>query len=139
MTPTRDVDLASRWRELLARYHTLSCALDRALQEGHGIGMSDFEALDLLIDADHEKLRMQDLAAGMYLSQSALSRTIARLESRGLVTRAMCSDDRRAVFVAPTDSGRALHTQARPTHRAVLADHLDRPEGPPRPDGTQCA
>ncbi|GAA3749598.1 DNA-binding MarR family transcriptional regulator [Spinactinospora alkalitolerans] len=124
MTPTREGELTARWRDLLACYHDLSCALDRALQERHGIGMSEFEALDLLVDAGDCKFRMQDLAAGMHLSQSALSRTVARLERRGLATRTMCENDRRAMFVAVTDTGRDLHALARPTHRSVLAEHL---------------
>lgn len=124
MTPTREAELTSQWRELLSRYHGLSCALDRTLQERHGIGMSDFEALDTLAAAEHGKVRMQELGEGMCLSQSALSRTVARLEGRGLVTRLMCDDDRRAVFVTTTDAGTELHARARPTHREVLAEHF---------------
>ena len=47
--------------------------------------MSEFEVLDRLADATCEQRRMHDLAGDMYLSQSALSRTVARLERAGLV------------------------------------------------------
>jgi DNA-binding MarR family transcriptional regulator len=124
MTETGEDRLVQRWRDLLACYSTVSCALDRSLQDAHGIGMSEFEALDRLVDATCEKLRMHDLAADMYLSQSALSRTVARLERSGLVARSMCTDDRRAIFVALTAAGRERHAQARETQRAVLAEHL---------------
>jgi DNA-binding MarR family transcriptional regulator len=67
---------------------------------------------------------MHDLAGDMYLSQSALSRTVARLERAGLVARSMCADDRRAIFVTLTDAGRERHASARRTQRAVLAEHL---------------
>jgi DNA-binding MarR family transcriptional regulator len=60
----------------------------------------------------------------MYLSQSALSRTVARLEREGLVTRALCPDDRRGVSVHVTDAGRERYAQARRTHLAVLGEHL---------------
>jgi DNA-binding MarR family transcriptional regulator len=116
--------IVGRWRDLLACYSTVSCALDRALQDAHGIGMSEFEALDRLVDATCEQRRMHDLAGDMYLSQSALSRTVARLERAGFVTRGMCADDRRAIFVALTEAGRERHEQARRTQRAVLAEHL---------------
>ena len=86
--------------------------------------MSEFETLDRLIGAECEKRRMQDLAADMYLSQSALSRTVARLEKGGLVERTLCEDDRRGVFVKVTDAGLALHAEARRTQLAVLADTL---------------
>jgi DNA-binding MarR family transcriptional regulator len=88
------------------------------------MGLSEFEALDRLIEADEEKSRMHNLATDMYLSQSALSRTVARLERDGLVERLMCLDDRRAIFVKPTEAGRTRHREARATHRDVLAAHL---------------
>jgi DNA-binding MarR family transcriptional regulator len=37
----------------------------------------------------------------------------------------MCEDDRRGIFVSPTDAGIRRHAEARLTHRAVLAEHLD--------------
>jgi DNA-binding MarR family transcriptional regulator len=116
--------IVRRWRDLLACYSTVSCALDRALQDAHGIGMSELEALDRLVDATCEQRRMHDLAGDMYLSQSALSRTVARLERAGLVERTMCADDRRAISVTLTGAGRERHAQARRTQRAVLAEHL---------------
>ncbi|WP_026123989.1 MarR family winged helix-turn-helix transcriptional regulator [Nocardiopsis chromatogenes] len=124
MSPTREAALVARWREVLSCYSDLSCALDRDLQERHGIGMSDFEVLDLLMSADGGKVRMQELGERVYLSQSALSRSVARLEKRGLVTRAMCDQDRRALFVHCTEQGRTLHGEACPTHRALLEDRL---------------
>ena len=120
-----EAGLVARWRSLLSCYNTIACDLDRRLQERHRLSMSDFEALDRLIDAGCDKCRMQQLAADMYLSQSALSRTVARLEKHGLVVREMCVDDRRGVFVRVTDEGRRLHTDARKTHLEVLAEHLD--------------
>ncbi|WP_433188806.1 MarR family winged helix-turn-helix transcriptional regulator [Actinoallomurus sp. CA-150999] len=124
MTETGETELVRRWRDLLACYSTVSCALDRTLQEAHGIGMSEFEVLDRLVDASCEKSRMHDLADAMYLSQSALSRTVARLERDGLLERSMCADDRRAIFVKLTAAGRERHEGARKTQRAVLAEHF---------------
>jgi DNA-binding MarR family transcriptional regulator len=124
MSDTDGTEIVRRWRDLLACYSTVSCALDRALQDAHGIGMSEFEALDRLVDAPCEQRRMHELAEHMYLSQSALSRTVARLERHGLVVRSMCTDDRRAISVTITNAGRERHAQARQTQRAVLAEHL---------------
>jgi DNA-binding MarR family transcriptional regulator len=86
--------------------------------------MSDFETLDRLTTEDCDKRRMQDLAAAMYLSQSALSRTVARLEKGGLVARTHCEADRRGVFVELTDAGLRRHAEARQTHIKILAEHL---------------
>ncbi|REF00175.1 MarR family winged helix-turn-helix transcriptional regulator [Thermomonospora umbrina] len=125
MTEASGGGLAERWREVLACYSRVSCALDRELQEAHGIGMSEFEALDRMAESPHPKVKMHQLGADMYLSQSALSRTVARLERAGLLERGSCPEDRRAVFVSLTEAGRALHARARVTQRAVLAERFD--------------
>jgi DNA-binding MarR family transcriptional regulator len=121
---TSEPALVQRWRTLLTSYNEVAGHLERALQEAHGLTMGEFETLDRLITVPCEKRRMQDLAADMYLSQSALSRTVARLEKGGLVGRSLCEDDRRGVFVSVTEEGLRRHADAQATHRAVLAEHL---------------
>ncbi len=116
--PAAPVD---EWRQMLDRHAKVSCALEKSLQDEHGIGLSEFEILDRLVDANSGKYRMTDLAQDIYLSQSALSRAVARLEQDGLVTRSMCSDDRRAIFVCLTGGGATRHRDALPTHRDVLS------------------
>jgi DNA-binding MarR family transcriptional regulator len=116
-------DLVATWRDLMARYATVSCALDRMLHERHGLGMSEFEVLDRLAETP-QKQRVQELAEAVALSQSALSRTVARLEKEGLVDRCLCTEDRRGIWVSLTEAGRARHAAAQPTQRAVLAERL---------------
>ncbi len=111
--------LVDEWRELLDRHAAVSCALEKALQP-HEIGLSEFETLDRLVSADCGNYRMNDLARDSHLSQSALSRAVARLERDGLVKRSLCHDDRRGVFVCLTDQGRRVYDAALPTHREVL-------------------
>jgi len=123
-SPTRGA-LVGEWRSLLERHAKVSCALEKTLQNEHGIGLSEFEILDRLVDANRGSYRMSDLTADIYLSQSALSRAVARLESDGLVHRSMCTDDRRAIFVCLTDAGRKVHQAAKPTHREVLGQTWD--------------
>jgi len=119
-----DNDLVTSWRDITSCYSSVRCALDRELEEQHGLGMSEFEALDRLAEARDGSQRMQELGTAMYLSQSALSRVVARLERDGLVRRDMCAQDRRGVFVKLTDAGRARHDAARPTQLSVLAQHI---------------
>src|SRR3954454_6574351 len=101
--------LVGEWRALLERHATVSCALERALVEQHQIGLSEFETVDRLVDANCGKYRMSDLAGGIHLSQSALSRAVARVQRDGLAERSLCRDDRRAMFVCLTDQGRRVH------------------------------
>lgn len=128
MSAPSDPELVEAWRTLLARQAATACALDRELNERHGLGMSEFEVLERLVEGTDgdcaASLRVQELAHSVHLSQSALSRLIARLEKAGLVERSMCPEDRRGVSVCLTPAGRDRHTDAVPTHRSVLAEML---------------
>jgi DNA-binding MarR family transcriptional regulator len=115
------------WRELLARHADLTCALDRALQAGHSLGMSEYEVLERLAELPEQSAKVQTIAKSVHLSQSALSRVIGRLETAGLVERHMCPEDRRAVNVRLTEEGLHRQTEAKPTQRRVLADRLHAP------------
>lgn len=124
MTSSREPALTGTWQELRDRHARVSGALERALQEQHELGLSEFEVLEQLAASEGDHCRMQTLCGAVHLSQSALSRLIGRLEQDGLVMRKMCSDDRRGIFACLTDAGRARYEQARPTQRAVLAEQL---------------
>jgi DNA-binding MarR family transcriptional regulator len=115
------------WRELLARHADLTCALDRALQAGHSLGMSEYEVLERLAELPEHSAKVATIAKSVHLSQSALSRVIGRLEVAGLVERHMCPEDRRAINVRLTDEGLRLQGEAQQTQRRVLADRLHAP------------
>ncbi|MFD4553598.1 MarR family winged helix-turn-helix transcriptional regulator [Streptomyces sp. NPDC058469] len=114
--------LVDQWREMLALHARTQCELDRALHQ-HGLCGSDFEVLDVL-SGECCTFRVQEISERVHLSQSALSRLIARLEKDGLVERGMCAEDRRGVRVTLTDKGRTLHGEVLPLQRAVLTKML---------------
>ncbi|MFF0515388.1 MarR family winged helix-turn-helix transcriptional regulator [Streptomyces sp. NPDC004250] len=129
---TAGLRLEERWRDILAVHARTMCEIDRALHP-HGLGASDFEVLDLLVTEGPEEgaqCRVQNLVGRVHLSQSALSRLIARLEKDGLVERTMCAEDRRGVYVALTRRGRELHGEVLPLQRDVLARMLGDHEEP---------
>ncbi|MDL2075074.1 MarR family transcriptional regulator [Streptomyces sp. GXMU-J15] len=115
-------ELVDQWRDMLALHARTQCELDRALNQ-HGLCGSDFEVLDVLASGTCAR-RVQEIAEQVHLSQSALSRLIARLEKDGLVERRMCPEDRRGVKVALTAKGRRLHGEVLPVQRAVLTRML---------------
>ncbi|TQJ17431.1 DNA-binding MarR family transcriptional regulator [Kribbella jejuensis] len=125
---TADVSADVReWRELLARHADLTCALDRALQAGHSLGMSEYEVLERLAELPEHSAKVATIAKSVHLSQSALSRVIGRLEVAGLVERHMCPEDRRAINVRLTEQGLQRQAEAQPTQRQVLAQRLHAP------------
>ncbi|MFG2573978.1 MarR family winged helix-turn-helix transcriptional regulator [Streptomyces sp. NPDC048481] len=119
--------LVRQWRDMLALHARTQCELDRALHR-HGLCGSDFEVLDVLAGSRAPDgscaYRVQEIAERVHLSQSALSRLVARLEKDALVERRLCAEDRRGVRVALTAKGRTLHADVRPVQRAVLARML---------------
>ena len=118
--------LVDQWRDILALHARTQCELDRALNQ-HGLCASDFEVLDVLAQGTADgagAYRVQEISERVHLSQSALSRLVARLEKDGLVERHMCAEDRRGVRVALTAKGRALHGDVLPVQRAVLTRML---------------
>ena len=116
--------LVDSWRKLADAHALVFDALERELQDRHGLTVSEFDVLQRLAEAPEQHSRMQDLADAVHLSQSALSRLVARLETDGLVTRALCSYDRRGIYACLTEAGAELVEQAEPTQQQVLAATL---------------
>jgi DNA-binding MarR family transcriptional regulator len=122
--PHGTTELVESWRALSRTFTHTSCRLDKELHEKHGLGMSEFEILDRLAESGQGSARMLELGEEVHLSQSALSRAVARLEREGLVARGLCASDRRGVTVCLTPQGRSRWLEACGTHRAVLAEML---------------
>ncbi|MBC6449799.1 MarR family winged helix-turn-helix transcriptional regulator [Actinokineospora xionganensis] len=123
MSELADEGLVRQWRGLLARHAAVFGALECELQSKHGLGVSEFEALERLATGE-AKCRGAELTDAVHLSQSATSRLVARMEREGLVERAMCELDRRGIFVSLTEEGLRRYEQAKPTHRAILKETL---------------
>src|ERR671917_2622696 len=107
-------------------------ALDAELEREHGLALSSYEVLLFLADAPGGRLRMSDLADGVLLSRSGLTRLVDRLERDGLLRRRRCEEDQRGWFAEITDEGRELFERARVTHldgvRERFLSHLTRDE-----------
>ncbi|WP_077488204.1 MarR family winged helix-turn-helix transcriptional regulator [Sinomonas mesophila] len=117
-------EIIDQWRALQCVYLKTSNALDRELSAQHGIGLNEFETLDLLSERSEEGCRMKDLTAVSPMTQSALSKIVDRLEKAGYVTRAACADDRRSLYVGLTEAGCAVHAKAAALHRELLEANL---------------
>lgn len=122
---------AQGWRTLAALHANIEDRLERALQRGHDLSVSEYTVLDVLTRQDGFHLRMNQLANAVVLSQSATTRLVARLEARGLLERYLCADDRRGIYTEVTKAGQALLEEARPTHGAALSEALQDAAGRP--------
>ena len=120
------------WRGLLRVHSRMTKALDAELIAEHGISLSSYEVLLFLADAPDGQLRMSELADGVLLSRSGLTRLVDRMERDGLLRRERCEDDARGFNALITAEGRDLFQSARRTHldgvRELFLSHLSADE-----------
>jgi DNA-binding MarR family transcriptional regulator len=115
---------ARGWRTLAALHARIDAALERALVAEHGLAVVEYTVLETLSRQDGWHMRMQQVSRAAALSASATTRLVNRLESRGLLRRVLCDDDRRGIYSELTEDGSRLLTEARPTHDRVLEETL---------------
>ncbi len=110
------------WRAYLEGSARLSEVLERDLKARHGMSLAEYEILVRLSEAPERRLRMAELAASAIQSRSRLTHTVARLESKGFVSRTDCRTDKRGVYALLTDEGFAALRRAAVDHVAAVRD-----------------
>ncbi len=117
------------WRAYIRGSARLTEALDRDLKKRHGMSLAEYEILVHLSEAPDWQLRMAELAVSATQSRSRLTHTVARLESKGFVSRADCPTDKRGVYAQLTGNGFAALRRAAVDHvaavRALFIDMID--------------
>ncbi len=111
----RDPRLAP-WRAFLTAHALVSRRLDDDLRAEHQMTLAEYAALLQLAESPDRRLRMNQLAEGIVLSRSGVTRLIDRLEANGLVARSHCSTDGRGAEAVLTDQGLSRLRQASRTH-----------------------
>lgn len=112
------------WLRLVHTVSTVESEIARMLTSEHGIGLSEYRALQALAKAPDRELRMQDLATHLQLNQSSISRMVERMERSGLTVRDVCADDKRGVFSVITEKGEARLEEARADYETALSSAL---------------
>jgi DNA-binding MarR family transcriptional regulator len=89
-----------------------------------GLTLSQYEVLLRLNDAEHNAMRMTQLAAEVVLSPSGITRAVDQLERRGFVERKVCSSDRRGFLAVLTKEGKAQLRRASSVHVRGIREHF---------------
>ena len=122
----RDPRLAG-WRELLTAHALLVRRLDDELRAESGLSIPEYSALLQLAEAPERRQRMSDLAGGIFLTRSGVTRLIDRLEKDGLVERRGCLSDGRGAEAALTEEGLTRLRAASTVHlRGIETYYFDR-------------
>jgi DNA-binding MarR family transcriptional regulator len=93
------------WIRLLRGQAAARRTLDSELQAAHGLTVVGYEALLLLSNAEAQAMRRVDLARGLGLTPSGVTRLLDGLERDGLVAKRTCDADARVTYAVLTEAG----------------------------------
>jgi DNA-binding MarR family transcriptional regulator len=123
-----DPEQQRAWRSWLDAHARLSARLNKELQAGSGLSLSDYDVLVHLTDVPDGRLRSFELGEALQWEKSRVSRQVARMAARGLVAREASPEDGRGAYVTLTRAGRRAIEEAAPAHvelvRQLLFDGL---------------
>ncbi|EEX32492.1 MULTISPECIES: MarR family winged helix-turn-helix transcriptional regulator [Vibrio] len=112
------------WQKLKIVIDSVEAQIAKELQQKHGLGITEYRALSLLIEAPDSELRMQELAKCLGLNQSSVTRLVERLEKGGHTIRDLCPKDKRGVYTVLTGKGREAQTSAEKDYAEFLNNAL---------------
>jgi len=108
----------------LMRAHQIVLARVEAALKPMGVTFARYEVLMLLWFSKRGSLPMKVIGNRLQVHPTSVTNAVDRLEDAGLVTRSTHPEDRRAMLVALTPSGRALAERAT---QALNAEVFERP------------
>lgn len=111
------------WRGFLRSHSLLTAAMSATLEREFELTLSEYEVLLHLAEHPEGRMAMTELANGIVLTPSGITRLIDRLVARGYIVRAACPTDARRQHAVLTATGRSVFTVA---GRAHLADIRER-------------
>jgi DNA-binding MarR family transcriptional regulator len=115
------------WARLLKSHTAMRRSLSADLQAEHGLTVNDYEALLLLHRAEDRRLRRVDLAEGLQLTPSGVTRLLDGLHETGCVEKATCATDARVTYAVLTDAGRQKLEEAAASHIAAIRALMEEP------------
>lgn len=124
MATTQRPEGLQAWMSLCEVVDTVRTALNRDLQGEVGLTLAENLLLCQVAMAADGGLRMVDIAALLHVGKSAVTKTVDRLEQRGLLTRERDGADRRTVYARLTEPGRAAFAAAQPAFVRSVDRHF---------------
>ena len=110
------------WTRLVRAYAATTRRLTAELQAEYGLGLNAYEALLRLSREEGDRMKRVDLARGLLLTPSGVTRLLDGLQEAGFVEPASCATDRRITYAQLTDAGRAKLKAASKAHVASIRE-----------------
>jgi DNA-binding MarR family transcriptional regulator len=112
------------WITFLRAHADVTAKLAHAMQQEHHLPITWYDVLVHLYHAPDQRLRMQDLAEAVILSNSGLTRLLDRMLEAGLIDRTACAEDRRVIYAMLTEEGTAQLEEILPHHQARIKEYF---------------
>lgn len=114
------------WLSVDTTMNKIKKETENILQANYNLSMKEFYVLYYISKSPEKKLRLQQLQEKIGLSQSALSRLVAGMESSncGALEKKSCSDDRRGTYTKLTELGETKLVKATHDFRIVVKNNL---------------
>ncbi|MGH8995863.1 MAG: MarR family winged helix-turn-helix transcriptional regulator [Acidimicrobiales bacterium] len=124
MEPTARPDVLQAWLELSETTSVMRARLNQRLQSDAGLSLADNLVLCQVAMAPDARMRMVEIAEVLNVVKSAVTKTVDRLEGRGLLARVREGDDRRSVHAALTAAGAEVFRRAQPVFLDAVSEGL---------------
>jgi len=112
------------WTAVCEVVDRVRVALNRDLQRTVGLTLAENLVLCQVAMAPGKSLRMVDIAGLLTIAKSAVTKTVDRLEDRGLITREKDPADRRTIHATLTVEGERLFAAAQPAFADAVQRHF---------------
>ena len=109
------------WQSFLAAHRRIVEQLADEMVTEHELPLEWFDVLVHLADLPGMRARQKELRDRMLLSESGVSRLLARMERAGVITRSTAGDDRRGLEITLTEAGQAALLAAIDSHLQLVA------------------
>jgi DNA-binding MarR family transcriptional regulator len=119
-----DTGEMAAWVRLAAVLELLPAALDAQLRRDAQLTHFDYYVLAMLSEAPGHTLRMTALAERTTATLARLSHVVQRLETRGLLERFPCPEDRRATNARLTEEGWEKVEESAPGHVETVREYV---------------
>jgi DNA-binding MarR family transcriptional regulator len=117
---TDAADVSTTWSLFLRAHAVLVEKIEAELKAAGLPALGWYDVLWALESAPGQRLRMHELARGVVLSRSNLTRLVDRLEEAGLARRESTSEDGRGACAAITTKGLAMRKKMWPVYRGCI-------------------
>jgi len=116
-----DKSAGSVWPVFLTAHAVLVGRVEACLAEAGLPPLGWYDVLWTLERAQGGRMRLSDLAEGVVLSRSNMTRLIDRLEQAGLVVRERSEQDGRGSCAVLTPAGKTQRTRMWPVYQAAIS------------------